>query len=541
MKMYDKARDYALKAKKKFLEINNIKGVGVSLYRLALIYVEEKDFSDAIQTLLEAKKMFIEINDMYFLTQSNLLLGKCFRDTGNIHNAIDIFNEALVSAQTMGDVILTSSIIQNIATIYYDKQEYTHALSYMIQADSGYLIVRDRKALMENSANLLAVYCKLNMPDSAIKYFTRFRQLSDSIYNDELSKSLAEIQQKYESSKQDKEISELNLQNATRENRILSLKYLNEITNLKLKNSSAENEEKSQSLKLALAEKEQQQTNIKLLKINDLRNIESEKEREKLLIVVFLACIVVLSVIFILFFLIFQNKKKRQQAILSQKAAELKQQVSENNIKALRSQMNPHFIFNCIQTILRLLDDSKINETRKSLEQFSILTRAVLENSKKKRVQLKEELETCQQFIELEVIRFKNPFSYKINVASGIDEKTTLIPPLILQPFIENAIKHGFRDSEKPCRLKIEVKIENEMLVCIIEDNGVGRQKNSNIKNISGFKKESLGIKITEERLHLLSITKNIKAYLLIEDLIDDNKNPRGTRVKIFLPYELTT
>jgi tetratricopeptide (TPR) repeat protein len=543
MKIYDKAKDFALQAWNKFGEINYTKGVGVSLYRLAIIYSEEKDFDNAIKTLLRAKETFEEIKDAYFLTLTNMLLGTCYHDSGNSDLASVFYNDALVTARSIGDIILKSSILQNIATIHYDKHDFQKALTYLIEADSGFYITRDRNALMEISINFNEVYCQLNIPDSAIKYLVRFRQLSDSIFSDEQSKSLAEIQTKYESEKKDKEITELNLQNETRKNRILSLNYLNEITSLKLQNSKIENDKKSQSLKLALAEQERQRTNIELLKINELdqlRKLQSEKEREKLIRFYFLISSIVLSIIFILIIFVFSLKKKKQQAILQQKAAELSHQVSENNMKALRSQMNPHFIFNCIQTIERLVNESKLYETRLSLERFSNLTRTVLENSIKKEILLSDELETSRQYIELEKLRFRNSFTYTITIGPGIDENTTLVPPLILQPFIENSIKHGFRNSEKQGHLKIELKIENDTLICTVEDNGIGRRMNLNIKPISGFKKESMGIKIAEERLQLISKTKNILTYFLIEDLHDTYNNPAGTRVKLFLPYVLT-
>ena len=209
-------------------------------------------------------------------------------------------------------------------------------------------------------------------------------------------------------------------------------------------------------------------------------------------------------------------------------------------MKALRSQMNPHFIFNCIHTINRLLDDLKVEESKLYLNKFSALTRSILEDSKKREIPLSKELETLRLYMDLENLRFANPFQYQFIVDSGIDAETTLVPPLILQPFIENSIKHGFRDPEKAGLLKIVICSKDEFLVCSVNDNGIGRANTFNVKYLSGFKKESLGIKLTEERLELISKTKNVKSFFSIIDLVDENNNSAGTRVEMYLPFELS-
>jgi LytS/YehU family sensor histidine kinase len=232
-------------------------------------------------------------------------------------------------------------------------------------------------------------------------------------------------------------------------------------------------------------------------------------------------------------FVVSRNKKKREKEVFLRT-------ISETDMKALRSQMNPHFIFNCIHTINGLLSELKIQESKTCLDKFSHLTRSVLENSKKREIPLLDELETLRLYIDLENMRFSSPFQYIFSIEPSIDPETTLIPPLILQPFVENSIKHGFRDPKKTGLLKLEIRTQNETLICSIEDNGVGRTSMVNIKTSSGFKKESLGIKLTEERLDLISKTKKVKSHFLINDLVDGNNNPTGTLVKMYLPLELS-
>lgn len=281
-------------------------------------------------------------------------------------------------------------------------------------------------------------------------------------------------------------------------------------------------------------ETEKKDNEIKILnltKTQQAQTITDQRNRQKRILLFYSLIAFFLIISGLLLFWGIVNRKRKEQVVLNLR-------VQESELKALRSQINPHFIFNCVQTIERLLNDSRINESKNCLNQFSNLTRFVLENSKKREISLEEELETLKLYMELEKMRFRNPFDYIIYVEPEIMLQTTLIPPLILQPFIENAIKHGFRDESRPGTLKIAICKEDNLLICTIEDNGVGRKHSMSIKPVSGFKKESIGLKITEERLNLICETRKQKAFFRIEDLVDISDNPLGTRVLVFLPYE---
>ena len=177
-----------------------------------------------------------------------------------------------------------------------------------------------------------------------------------------------------------------------------------------------------------------------------------------------LIAIVVLGIFSILFFLIFRNKQNYEQVILRQRAAESALEVSENYMNALPSQMNSHFIFNCVDTVERLLRDLKIEEAKICLVKFSNLIRTVLENSKKREISLAEEIEVLRLYMDIENLRFEDPFCYDVDIEPDIDATTTLIAPLILQPFVENSIKHGFLNSVKSGHLTIKIFIPTFIL-----------------------------------------------------------------------------
>jgi hypothetical protein len=225
------------------------------------------------------------------------------------------------------------------------------------------------------------------------------------------------------------------------------------------------------------------------------------------------------------------NQTKREKA-------ELNQQVSITEMKALRSQMNPHFIFNSLQSIHTFLIQNNTEDASTYLLKFSKLMRIVLENSQHQEVPLKEDLEALELYMQLESLRLKYPFTYEVKMDESIDEESTSIPPLILQPFVENAIWHGLHFKEEPGHINIFIRKINNDLICTVEDNGIGRDLSKKVKQPMLMKKESLGMKLTEERLKILSELKKVKANFNITDLFNSNNKPSGTRIDVSLPTE---
>jgi sensor histidine kinase YesM len=171
------------------------------------------------------------------------------------------------------------------------------------------------------------------------------------------------------------------------------------------------------------------------------------------------------------------------------------------------------------------------------LTKFSKLIRSILENAEDTEVSLKNELAMLESYIQLEVLRFKENIDYEIQVQKDIDPENTYLPSMVLQPFVENAIWHGLWHKKEAAKGKISILInqKQDQLVCLIEDNGVGRQKAFEMKQKSILKSKSLGLKITEERLRLLS--KELKKQLIcITDLKDQAGIALGTRVEINIP-----
>jgi LytS/YehU family sensor histidine kinase len=228
-----------------------------------------------------------------------------------------------------------------------------------------------------------------------------------------------------------------------------------------------------------------------------------------------------------------KNEKLRNdktQSDLQHKAAELEMQ-------ALRAQMNPHFIFNCLSSINRFVLKNETEAASDYLTKFSRLIRMVLNNSNKTFITLEDELNTLKLYMDMERLRFNHSFDYNISFNNSIDADNIFIPPLLLQPFVENAIWHGLMPMEDQGNLEIELSIDDRILTCIITDNGIGREKAALLKSKSAEKQKSLGLHITNERLALLNINMDEQTSFKFEDVTDDRGNNAGTRVVLKINY----
>lgn len=230
--------------------------------------------------------------------------------------------------------------------------------------------------------------------------------------------------------------------------------------------------------------------------------------------------------------LIFWLIKRRIQTIRNQ--AELKQQIAETEMMALRAQMNPHFIFNCLNSIDNLIQVDEKEKATLYLAKFAKLIRSILENSKNNVVPCWKDLETLQLYLELEELRCDKKFVYTINIADEIMNGDYKVPPLVIQPFVENAIHHGLLnkiDTDK--KLFIDVGVKNNHICYCIEDNGVGRAKAASYKQLNKPAHESMGMQITTDRINLFNQHKS--GSVKIFDLVNEHNEPDGTKVEVDL------
>lgn len=236
-----------------------------------------------------------------------------------------------------------------------------------------------------------------------------------------------------------------------------------------------------------------------------------------------------------------QHQLKKEVFLLNQQVEidKHEKELAELKIISLRSQMNPHFIFNSLNAIkLYIIDNEKENAVY-YLNKFSKLIRKILASTREKQITLAEEIETIKLYIDIENIRFNNEIEATFTIDETLPLDTIKIPSLILQPFVENAIWHGLSLIKEQKKLHITIrKKETTHLEIRIEDNGIGRERSSLIKKKKLYKKESIGINLTRERLSNFEKDYKQNYSLSFQDLYDANKTASGTVVVLHLPLQ---
>jgi len=223
------------------------------------------------------------------------------------------------------------------------------------------------------------------------------------------------------------------------------------------------------------------------------------------------------------------------------KLLDINRMLAESQLMALRAQMNPHFVFNCLNSIQECIVTQKYGEASNYLNKFSKLFRVVLNNSGRNLVTLEEEAEVLRLYLELELMRFEKSFSYTIHIDEELDREEILVPSMLIQPYVENALWHGLMHKEGERKLLVSFeKVSDDVFRCVIDDNGIGRKKSFELKEQQSKTKrhESKGLKISKDRLDVLQ-KQGYHSLLEIIDKYDEQKNPAGTRVSIELSTDL--
>jgi ligand-binding sensor domain-containing protein len=232
----------------------------------------------------------------------------------------------------------------------------------------------------------------------------------------------------------------------------------------------------------------------------------------------------------------------KQEAEMKSLKAEFEKQLAQTEMSALRSQMNPHFIFNCLNSIQLYTLQNNTEAATEYLSKFSRLIRLVLENSRMTVIPLNAELEYLRLYMEMEMMRFKQKLQYTISIAGDVDIEFIEIPPLLLQPYVENAIWHGLMHKEEGGQIDINLAIQKSTtLVITITDNGVGRARAAELKSKGATSKKSFGMHLTSERIALINKLYQTGTYVSIQDLVDSEGQPAGTEVTINIPLYDTT
>ncbi len=585
--VYYKITDYALSLQNSseayniFKSLNDKKNMGFALLLIASNYAESGYYTKAIEKDVAALRIFEVINDKQGLERCYISIGGCYFYNYDFDKAIENYNMALILYKESNNKYGVASVLDNIASVFVNEGEYDSANIYNLQAIKIFEEINDQRELSRAYFNRGNILKKLYDAKSAYVYYMHAvevdkklgikMQLADDygvigeLYLDLakdsskkyiisplfktdkrslLKKARYYFTQTLSMSKNEGDIFLLmtyaDLASQTEEqlgNYKVALAFHREYMLYKDSIFNDENKKKIASLEnQRLAEVKDKE--IQLLN-KDKAFQASEIKRQALIRNIIIAAVATAAIF--TFFLI-RSFNRRQKVIFDK-------QVLQTEMKALRAQMNPHFIFNSLHSINKYIVENDKDNASDYLSKFAKLMRLVLENSREQEVPLESDLAALELYMQLESLRFQNRFQYSIEIDPSIDKENTLIPPLLLQPFAENAIEHGMKNKEGGL-IKINIQTENEnMMRCIVEDNGTGREVPSIADQESDKKRKSLGIKIIQERLNIINQLKKAKAAVHIFDLKDaENKSggllkdaenkSGGLRIELLLPLQ---
>jgi hypothetical protein len=510
------------------------------------------DLESAVQKELQAIRLAEEFNVDHFKIHSFIEIALYSSYVGNWTEALGYLKRALQLAREFHDDRSIAIIDLNFSKVYLHQSQVTLALYHVRKAQRSFLQEKDlyHGAQCAHSIGNIAT-----VKGDVVLAKTSYEQAISFFKNEKMESDLAEVYQDYGqlciqigdltkakyylelSIKSDnivhsislidryKLLSMLSMKNGDLRN---ALKFQNNYIQFLESNSIKRNDSKIAELTSSNLREERE----RLIEVQQ-RRIEKEKKEQEILKlqndrVLYISLIIIFAIVFSLVILILRMKQVRSRQ--EQREAELSQTL-------LRTQMNPHFVFNAMSVIQSYIYENNPEKSSQFLVNFSRLMRLILENSPKEFIPIELELEILDKYLSTQKMRFENRFNYVLNVSEDLLFNKAMVPPMITQPFIENAIEHGQLHTVKGGEIIVEMKEASGRLEITISDNGVGRKKSAKTKKIRTHK--SMAIDITQERIKILNKKYKFNGSLTFRDL--DNQKEQGTLVSIVLPLKYDT
>jgi len=449
---------------------------------LANVYAEMRQFEEARKYFSQALSIDESLGDQRWIAYDLENIGHMYNLLEKYDSALWYQDRALAIREILPSKSEYAATLQMIGQTYFLQKNYLQARLHLEKSLHLALAIQAKPLQRDNYAFLAKVSDAEQNFEEAYLFHQQYAAIKDSILNEESAQQLNELQTKYETAEKDKQIV------------------------------------------LLAAEKELQQ---------------KEAERQAGLKRATVAGLVLLSLLTGLLVYIFVQRLRHHKLLAAKneevREANFQRQMSDLEMKALRAQINPHFLFNCMNSINRMILQGETDAASLYLTKFAKLVRLILENTEATRVSLENELAMLEAYIQLEALRFRDKIYYKIEVDESIDPESTYLPAMVLQPFVENAIWHGLMHKEDDGTITIAISEVDDRLLCTIVDDGVGREKAKVLKEKSVMKTKSMGIQLTEERLRLLS-QERLEQFICITDLRDSLNQVLGTRVDILVP-----
>jgi tetratricopeptide (TPR) repeat protein len=413
-------------------------------------------------------------------------LGEFYLSQKEYKKALGLFLQGLNAHRKAGDITQVNRALLDIAKAYSALQQIPQAILYAREGLAIALQSHSKHYIRDAYQIFFDIYLQRNETDSAFSYYQKYVTQNDIVASDVLKGKFA------------------------------AYNYLKTIE---------------------LLNKEKQLQQQKLL----------QTDQQKMFLIISIGGILMIGV-FLFRNIILKRKNEAhrreiaENELLLQKLEnektkiEFQHQTTQLEMQALRAQMNPHFIFNSLNSINRFILQNNKTQASEYLTKFSRLVRLILQKSQEALIPLESELESLHLYLELEAVRFDHHFEFNIKVNDDLETDIIKVPPLIIQPYAENAIWHGLMHKEEKGHLEIELFQQDGKLCCKITDDGIGRKHAAELASKSATLHKSMGLKITADRIAMMQVSNNGSSPVLINDLVNPDGSAAGTEVIIKIP-----
>jgi tetratricopeptide (TPR) repeat protein len=514
------------------------KGLARAYASSGVAYSEQSNYTLALKNHEKALKLYQEIEEKQSISKVLNNIGIVYKSQLIYTKALYYLKEAHKIQVSLGEANAPVTLT-NIGVIYFEMGEYQNAIQYYEKAKKGFEKSDNKRGFALLNNYLGDYYKKQNNKVLALEYY----QKSLNLYE--------EIQNKFGASLALYNIALL-LQEEQKQNEALpfavkSLEYAKEIgvedQTFHTEKLLSELYESLNDPKAALLHYKNyiiardsinnQETNNKFARaemnyeFNKKEALLSEKHKRQIQLVIFS---ILGGLLLIVLGLVIYNRMQVKRQLT------LKKEVAEYEQKALHLQMNPHFVFNCLSSISSFIVQNGTDSALKYLSKFSKLMRLTLEYSKGSLIPIDKEIESLQNYLELEQLRFHDKFEFEIQSTENVEFNMGL-PPLLIQPFVENAILHGMVPKEGKGKISVNFDVKDEQLVCTITDDGIGLSESKLLKENSVTAHQSMALDITKKRLKIMeSITSKSARIEIVE--LKSAEQKTGTKATLYLPIQ---
>ena len=524
-------------------EIGSKYGMAINTGAIGQIYSHSSEYDSATLYFLTSLKLFQEIEDRRGISSSHNLLGNVYEAKNEFEEAILHYEEAMRLSKELGDSGIIGQCYLNLGWVNAKIKNFDLSRTYLMESLSickklglqpkvreGYLALTELDSLSGNQ-------------DLALTHYKQYVIYKDSLNEETHNQVVTELTVKFETEKKEKEI--LRLENESEIN-ALNLQVKNEsLASMQFQRDKLNAQSLFQMERIDLLDKEKQFQQLELeKKQSDIATQQAEAQKQEAQLILLnqqgeikdlklkrktqMQYYILAGFFLFFFFFIYMYAHYRTRQKLNLQI--LKQKIAETEMMAFRAQMNPHFIFDCINSIDALIQNNDKYHATFYLNKFAKLIRNILDSSKINDMTIARDLDTLKLYIELEQFRHENKFTADINADPTLLQGDYKVPPLIIQPYVENAILHGLRNrSDNEGKLIVTLKKLDGYTQYTIEDNGVGRK--NTIKDSSADKK-SYGMEMSSERIRLFNREEH--ASITITDL-EVAGNALGTRVDVLI------